>query len=34
MANDEYTPYVFYDNLHLAWKGWFNVNKEITRYFS
>ncbi len=30
----EYTPYFYYDVMHLGWKGWPYVTENIIKYFS
>jgi len=33
MSNLEYTPYTYYDQWHLGWRGWLYVDQKITDYF-
>lgn len=34
MADYEYVPYTYFDNIHLGWKGWLYVDQKITEYFN
>lgn len=34
LQNKEYEKYYLSDVMHLGWKGWLNVNEEISKYFS
>ena len=34
LRDKEYEPYFYKDVMHLGWKGWLYVNKQITKYFS
>jgi D-alanine transfer protein len=34
LREHEYEPYFFSDVMHLGWKGWLYVNREIIKYFS
>jgi len=33
MSDMEYTPYTYYDQWHLGWRGWLYVDQKITEYF-
>ncbi|MGN9867057.1 D-alanyl-lipoteichoic acid biosynthesis protein DltD [Bacillus swezeyi] len=33
LTNHEYDPYFLKDSLHLGWKGWVYVDKEIETYY-
>jgi len=34
LQDKEYEKYYLTDVMHLGWKGWLNVNEEISKYFS
>lgn len=34
LRDKEYEPYFYKDVMHLGWKGWLYVNKQITEYYS
>ena len=34
LQDKEYEKYYLSDVMHLGWKGWLNVNEEISKYFS
>lgn len=34
LRNKEYEPYFLKDVMHLGWKGWLYVNKQITEHYS
>lgn len=34
LRDKEYEPYFLKDVMHLGWKGWLYVNKQITEYYS
>ena len=34
LRDKEYEPYFYKDVMHLGWKGWLYVNKQITEHYS
>ncbi len=34
LREHEYEPYFLKDVMHLGWKGWLYIDKEITKYYS
>lgn len=34
LRDKEYEPYFYKDVMHLGWKGWLYVNKQITKHYS
>lgn len=34
LSDKEYEPYLLCDVMHLGWKGWLYIDKEISRYFN
>ena len=33
LRDKEYEHYYLKDAMHLGWKGWLNINEEISRYY-
>lgn len=34
LSEKEYEPYYMIDVMHLGWKGWLNIDEEITKHFN
>ncbi len=34
LSTEEYTPYFMYDSMHLGWRGWLRIDKEIYNYYT